>query len=90
MGGPLDQVLRLLVEPESETFRLNRVLMKKRRPMVAPGWISIPVKNRLICEMTLRSGQIVWDWNARGADDYRKLDPTYGIRPGIDRILPPK
>ena len=25
--------------------------MKKRRPMVAPGWISIPVKKRLICEM---------------------------------------
>lgn len=45
---------------------------------------------RLICEMTLRSGQIVWDWNARGVGDYRKLDPSYGIRPGIDRILPPK
>ena len=26
--------------------------MKKRRPMVAPGWISIPVKKRLICEIT--------------------------------------
>ncbi len=45
---------------------------------------------RLICEMTLRDGRIVWDWNARAADDYRKLDPSYGIRPGIDQIIPPK
>jgi dihydroorotase len=45
---------------------------------------------RLICEMTLRDGQIVWDWNARSAEDYRKLDPSYGIRPGIDQIIPPK
>jgi hypothetical protein len=40
--------------------------------------------------MTLRDGQIVWDWNARSAEDYRKLDPSYGIRPGIDQIIPPK
>jgi len=46
--------------------------------------------DRLICEMTLRDGQIVWDWNARAATDYRKLDSEYGIRPGIDRIIPPK
>ena len=45
---------------------------------------------RLICEMTLRDGRIVWDWNARAADDYRKLDPSYGIRTGIDQIIPPK
>ena len=25
--------------------------MKKRRPMVAPGWISMPVKKRLNCEI---------------------------------------
>jgi len=45
---------------------------------------------RLVCEITLRDGQIVWDWNARGATDYRKLDPAYGIRQGIDHIIPPK
>lgn len=44
---------------------------------------------RLICELTLRAGRIVWDWNARAAADYRKLGPEYGIRPGIDRIIPP-
>jgi len=52
------------------------------------GRVTAP--ERLICEMTLRDGQIVWDWNARAAADYRKLSPEYGIRPGIDRILPPK
>jgi dihydroorotase len=50
----------------------------------------IAATERLICEMTLRNGQLAWDWNARAAEDYRKLDPTYGIRPGIDRIIPPK
>lgn len=45
---------------------------------------------RLICEMTLRSGEIAWDWNARAGEDYRKLSPEYGIRPGIDRIIPPR
>ena len=45
---------------------------------------------RLLCELTLREGQIAWDWNARAGTDYQTLGPTYGIRKGIDRILPPK
>jgi dihydroorotase len=45
---------------------------------------------RLICEMTLRNGEIAWDWNVRAGEDYRKLGPAYGIRPGVDQILPPK
>ncbi|HTM50082.1 MAG TPA: amidohydrolase/deacetylase family metallohydrolase, partial [Bryobacteraceae bacterium] len=47
-------------------------------------------RERLVCEMTLRDGRVAWDWNARAATDYRRLSPDYGIRPGIDRILPPK
>ena len=35
----------------------------------------IPGKERLICEMTLRDGQIVWDWNALGGVDYKTLSP---------------
>jgi dihydroorotase len=50
----------------------------------------IAATERLVCEMTLLNGEIVWDWNARAAQDYRKLGPSYGIRPGIDRIIPPK
>jgi dihydroorotase len=46
---------------------------------------------RLICELTLRGGRIAFDYNARGAlNDYQKLPPTYGIRPGIDHIIRPK
>jgi dihydroorotase len=50
----------------------------------------IPATERLVCEMTVRNGDIVWDWNARGSQDYRKLSPDYGLRPGIDHIIPPK
>ena len=46
-------------------------------------------KQRLFCELTLRAGRVVWNWNSRGGTDYRKLGPRYGIRPGIDHILPP-
>ncbi len=47
-------------------------------------------RQRLLCELTLRAGQIVWNWNAIGAVDYKKLGPTYGIRQGIDVIIRPK
>jgi dihydroorotase len=47
-------------------------------------------KQRLFCELTLKDGRIVWDWNARGAADYKTLTPTYGIREGIDHIVKPK
>jgi len=36
----------------------------------------------LICEMTLRDGQIVWDWNARAAADYHKLGPSMAFGRG--------
>jgi dihydroorotase len=44
---------------------------------------------RLRCEMTLKGGVIEWDWNSRSAVDYRKLGPTYGLRPGADTIILP-
>ena len=44
---------------------------------------------RLFCELTLKDGRIVWDWNARAATDYKTLDPSYGARPGVDSIIPP-
>jgi len=46
-------------------------------------------KQRLFCELTLREGRIAWDWNARGGVDYKSLGPAYGVRKGIDRIVPP-
>ena len=47
-------------------------------------------KQRLVCEVTLREGRVAWDWNARGASDYKKLPPDYGVRKGIDHIIRPK
>lgn len=45
---------------------------------------------RLVCEMTLKRGSVVWDWNARLGTDYRKLSSDYGIRPVDTIILPPQ
>jgi dihydroorotase len=47
-------------------------------------------KQRLFCELTLREGEVSWDWNARAAVDYRELGPTYGVRKGTDQIVRPK
>jgi dihydroorotase len=44
---------------------------------------------RLICELTLRAGRVVWDWNARTGTDYRQLPPTYGVR-DVDRVIVPQ
>ena len=43
---------------------------------------------RLHCEMTLKGGKIVWDWNGRGAQDYRQLDEKYGVQETDQLILP--
>ena len=44
---------------------------------------------RLACELTLRAGRVVWDWNARAGTDYRQLPPTYGVRE-VDRVIVPR
>lgn len=46
-------------------------------------------KRRLLCELTVKDGRTVWDWNARGAADYRALGPSYGVGQGIEVIVPP-
>ncbi len=45
---------------------------------------------RLMCELTLKGGSVVWDWNARFGTDYTKMPSDYGIRPVDKIILPPK
>jgi dihydroorotase len=45
---------------------------------------------RLLCEMTIKAGRVVWDWNARVGTDYRKMSNDYGIRDVDKIILPPK
>ena len=50
---------------------------------------TIEGNRRLTCEMTLKGGSVVWDWNARAGTDYRRLPKDYGIRPVDKIILPP-
>jgi dihydroorotase len=47
-------------------------------------------QRRLICDLTLKDGKVEWNWNARGAEDWRGLPRTYGVRPGLDHIVIPK
>lgn len=50
----------------------------------------ITARKRLQCEMTLKDGRIVFDWNVRAlSKDWKELPKDYGIRPGVDFIIPP-
>lgn len=43
---------------------------------------------RLLCEMTLKDGRVMWDWNGRAGTDYTELGATYGVR-NVDQIILP-
>ena len=45
-------------------------------------------QQRLLCEMTIMDGEVVWDWNGRSGTDYTKLGNQTGVREG-EQILPP-
>jgi len=45
----------------------------------------------LQCELTLKDGKVVWNWNGRGQEDWRKLGSEYGVRTEVEQIVrPPK
>jgi dihydroorotase len=47
-------------------------------------------KQRLVADITLKDGRVMWDWNSRSGVDYRQFGPRYGIREGMDVLtLPP-
>jgi dihydroorotase len=50
---------------------------------------AISGKQRLRAELTLKSGEAVWDHNARLGVDLKAMPLRYGIRPGVDSIVPP-
>ena len=47
------------------------------------------VVSDFFCELTLKDGEVVWDWNGRAARNYKQLGDTYGIREGEFLVLPP-
>jgi hypothetical protein len=48
---------------------------------------AIDGNERLFCELTLREGEVVWDWNSLTGVDYKDLGPEYGNRPDVDQII---
>ena len=50
----------------------------------------LEAEERLLCELTLKDGKVMWDWNGHTGMDYRELGPTYGLRKVDDIILPPE
>ncbi|MEX2302101.1 MAG: amidohydrolase/deacetylase family metallohydrolase [Bryobacterales bacterium] len=44
---------------------------------------------RLFCELALKGGRVSWDWNSLTGTDYKTLGPTYGVRKGMDQVVPP-
>ncbi|MFN7934677.1 MAG: amidohydrolase/deacetylase family metallohydrolase [Bryobacteraceae bacterium] len=45
-------------------------------------------KQRLQCEMTVKDGTVLYDWNARGGVDWKTLPSQYGVRP-VEFLIPP-
>jgi dihydroorotase len=52
----------------------------------------LAAKQRMFCEVTVREGRVVWDWNGRAAVDYKLLGPSYGLREGGADVMtrPPR
>lgn len=46
-------------------------------------------RQRLFCELALKDGRVTWDWNSLTGTDYKTLGPTYGVRKGVDQVVPP-
>ena len=44
---------------------------------------------RLVCELTLKDGEVMWDWNGRSGVDFREMGDSVGIRGGEERTPPP-
>jgi dihydroorotase len=50
---------------------------------------SVRGKQRLQPELTIKDGRVVWDLNSLGGVPWQQLPPDYGVRSGIDFVVPP-
>ena len=50
---------------------------------------SVRGRQRLQAEMTIKDGQVVWDWNSMSGRPWQEFPPDYGIRKGMDHLTPP-
>jgi dihydroorotase len=104
MGMPLDEVIQASTWnpaqqiPREELGHLTpgaaadiagfRILEGRHRYRDASNGV-LEGTQRLFCELTLREGRVVWDWNSVVGVDYKSLPPTYGVREGVDHVIPP-
>jgi dihydroorotase len=103
-GMPLAEVMRastwtpaqMIQRPELGHLSVGAVadvavwnLMKGKFGYADASGGGIEASERLFCELTLKGGRISWNWNQRGSQPFEKLPPDYGIRKGIDQIIPP-
>lgn len=51
---------------------------------------SVTGTQRITAELTLRRGEIVWDWNSRASVDYRELPSDHGRREQDSLLTPPQ
>jgi dihydroorotase len=105
LGMPLEQVIRASTWRPARIIQREQFghlsagavadiavwrLMKGDFGFADPYGRRVEGTERLLCEMTLKDGRVVWDWNARNAGDDKNLGPAYGIREGTDEIIRPK
>ncbi|MBI4904869.1 MAG: amidohydrolase/deacetylase family metallohydrolase [Acidobacteria bacterium] len=54
------------------------------------GGGTVKGKQRLECELTLKGGEVVYNWNSIGMSDWRALPRDYGVRPVDTVVVPPR
>lgn len=45
---------------------------------------------RIFCELTIKDGKVVWDYNSRYGTPYQELPELYGIDPAFEAYTPPE
>lgn len=104
MGMPLDEVIKASTWNPAQQIRREelghltpgavadvagfRIIEGNHRYRDASNGV-LQGTQRLFCELTLRDGRIVWDWNSVVGVDYKTLPRTYGVREGVDQVIPP-
>lgn len=104
MGMPLKEIIRattirpaqLIKHPELGHLTVGAVadvavlnVMQGTFGFYDAGNGKIESNRRLFNELTLKDGRIVWNWNGRGAVNYRELSSSYDIR-SFDQVVVPK
>ncbi len=104
MGMPLTDVIRLSTIGAAEVIRhpelghlsvgaiadvavLNQLTGQFGYCDVSGG--KLEGDRRLFCELTVKDGRVVYDWNGRMGTDYREKGDAYGIR-DVDEIVMPE